>query len=113
VQAYKDTVDNNNVTTLTAVGTNARITDAAWDPSQPRQHVGGIGQIACYAHRDPWTGVFIGDYFGLAVSQSKIYALFVSTHYGSTTVIADEGGPVYYQEAVLALVSRGAFGTGY
>jgi hypothetical protein len=35
--------------------------------------------------------VFIGDYFGLAVSGGNIYALFVSTHYESA-VAADEGG---------------------
>jgi hypothetical protein len=108
LQAYKD-----NGTTLTAVGTNSRITDFAWDPSQPRQHVDGIGQIACYRHNDPCTGVFIGDYFGLAISGANIYSLFISTHYPSTTVNADEGGKVYYQEAVLAKVPRSAFGAGY
>jgi hypothetical protein len=113
IQAYKDSVDNNNVTTFVAQGTNARITRFAWDPSQPRQHVDGIGQIACYRHRDPCDGVFIGDYFGLAVAANNIYALFISTHYGSATVVADEGGPVYYQEAVLALVPRSEFGAGY
>jgi hypothetical protein len=108
VQAYKD-----DGSAVTPVLTNARITDFAWDPSEPRQHVDGIGQIACYRHRDPCDGVFIGDYFGLAVSAGNIYALFISTHYGSTTVAADEGGPVYYQEAILGLVPRTAFGAGY
>jgi hypothetical protein len=107
LQAYKD-----NGTSVTPLGTNARITDFAWDPSQPRQHVDGIGQIACYAHRDPCTGVFIGDYFGLAISAGNIYGLFISTHYPSS-VQADEGGKVYYQEAVLAKVPRSGFGTGY
>jgi hypothetical protein len=36
----------------------------------------------------------------------------VSTHYPSS-VIADEGGPVYYQQQVLATVPRSGFGTGY
>jgi hypothetical protein len=36
----------------------------------------------------------------------------VSTHYPST-VTADEGGPVYYQQQVLAKVSRSAYGAGY
>ncbi len=107
VQAYKD--DGSSVT---PVGTNARMTDYGWDPSQPRQHVDGIGQIACYAHRDPCPGVFIGDYFGLAVSDGNIYGLFVSTHYPST-VNADEGGKVYYQQAILATVPRSGFGAGY
>ncbi|HEU5279743.1 MAG TPA: sialidase family protein [Gaiellaceae bacterium] len=107
LQAYKD-----DGTVVTAVGTNARMTDYAWDPSEPRQHVDGIGQIACYRHRDPCDGVFIGDYFGLAVSGGNIYGLFVSTHYPSA-VRADEGGKVYYQQAILATVPRSGFGSGY
>jgi hypothetical protein len=88
------------------------MTDYAWDPSEPRQHVSEIGQIACYAHRDPCPGVFIGDYFGLAVSGANVYGLFVSTHYPSS-VNADEGGKVYYQQAILATVPRSGFGSGY
>jgi hypothetical protein len=107
VQAYKD--DGSKVA---PIGTNARMTDYAWDPSQPRQHVGGLGQIACYAHRDPCPGVFIGDYFGLAVSGRNIYGFFISTHYPST-VRADEGGKVYYQQAILATIPRSGFGPGY
>jgi hypothetical protein len=36
----------------------------------------------------------------------------VSTHYPSS-VQADDGGPIYYQQQVLATVPRTAFGTGY
>jgi hypothetical protein len=36
----------------------------------------------------------------------------VSTHYPSG-VTADDGGPVYYQQQVLATVPRTAFGSGY
>jgi hypothetical protein len=36
----------------------------------------------------------------------------VSTHYPSG-VTADDGGPVYYQQQVLATVARTAFGAGY
>lgn len=107
VQAYKD-----NGTTVSAVGTNARMTDYAWDPSEPRQHVGGIGQIACSGADDPCSEVFVGDYFGLAISARNIYGFFVSTHYPST-IRADEGGKVYYQQAILAKVPRSGFGTGY
>jgi hypothetical protein len=55
---------------------------------------------------------FIGDYFALAVSNANVYALMVSTHYPSS-VTADEGGPVYYQQQVLARVPRAGFGAGY
>ena len=78
----------------------------------PAQKVGGIGQIACAGHEDPCPadgGAFIGDYFGLAISEKNVYALFVSTHYPST-VTADGGGPVYYQQQVLSTVDRSAIG---
>ena len=44
--------------------------------------------------------------------RSNIYALMVSTHYPSN-VTADEGGPIYYQQQVLATVPRIGFGAGY
>ena len=108
LQAYKDAGSG-----AVPVGGNVRITNYTWDPMNPDQHVDGIGQMACAAHRDPCTtNAFIGDYFGLAISQGNIYALFVSTHYPSS-VPADEGGPVYYQQQVLATVPRSAFGSTY
>src|SRR2546427_1855857 len=108
LQAYKDSGSG-----AVPVLANTRITKYTWDPMNPAQHVDGIGQMACASHRDPCTvRAFIGDYFGLAISAGNIYALFVSTHYASN-VTADEGGPVYYQQQILAKVSRAAYGTGY
>ena len=108
LQAYKDSGAG-----AQPVLANTRITKYTWDPMNPAQHVDGIGQMACASHRDPCTErAFIGDYFGLAISGGNIYALFVSTHYASN-VTADEGGPVYYQQQVLAKVSRSVYGTGY
>ena len=66
-------------------------------------------QRYCRSHNDPCRLSFIGDYFGLAVSRGNVYVLSVSTHYPST-VIADEGGPVYYQQQVLSTLSRTALG---
>jgi hypothetical protein len=85
-----------------------------WDPDQPQQIVGGINQYACAGHMDPCPlgRGFIGDYFGLAISGANIYTLGVSTHYAST-VTADEGGPVYYQQQVLATVPRVGISSGY
>jgi hypothetical protein len=108
LQAFKDTGGG-----AVPVGGNVRITKFTWDPEQPRQKIGGIDQYACAGHRDPCpvgTG-FIGDYFGLAISEKNIYSLFVSTHYPST-VRADDGGPVYYQQQVLATVRRSVLGLG-
>ena len=108
LQAYKDTGAG-----AQPVLANTRFTSYTWDPMNPGQHVDGIGQMACASHRDPCTErAFIGDYFGLAISGGSIYGLFVSTHYPST-VTADEGGPVYYQQQVLAKVARSAYGAGY
>jgi hypothetical protein len=103
LQAYKDSGHG-----AVPVGHNTRITDFSWDPQQPGQTVGGLSQLPC-ADANCAVG-FIGDYFGLAVSDHNIYALFVSTHYPSD-VTADGGGPVYYQQQVLATVPRSDFGT--
>jgi hypothetical protein len=106
LQPYKETTQQ---TYSSKVGNNVRITQYAWDPNNPAQHIGGLGQMACASHSDPCTTAFIGDYFGLALSENNVYGYFVSTHYPSS-VRADEGGPVYYQKQVLATVSRLAFG---
>jgi hypothetical protein len=109
LQAYKDSGSG-----AVPVGANVRISKYTWDPEQPGQHLGGLSQYPCAGARDPCPNGrgFIGDYFGLAISSGNIYGLFVSTHYPST-VTADEGGPVYYQQQVLATVPRSDFGAGY
>ncbi|HEY8201067.1 MAG TPA: hypothetical protein VII47_06915, partial [Actinomycetota bacterium] len=109
LQAYKDSGGG-----AVPVGANVRISQFTWDPEQPGQHLGGLSQYPCAGARDPCPngGGFIGDYFALAISAANIYALMVSTHYPSN-VTADEGGPVYYQQQVLATVPRSGFGSGY
>jgi hypothetical protein len=109
LQAYKDSGAG-----AVPVGANARISQFTWDPEQPGQHLGGLSQYPCAGARDPCpTGSgFIGDYFGLAISAQSIYALMVSTHYPSD-VTADEGGPIYYQQQVLATVPRATIGASY
>jgi hypothetical protein len=104
LQPYKDTGTSAGAV---PAGPNVRMTNFSWDPQQPGQTVGGLSQLPC-ADANCAVG-FIGDYFGLAVSAGNIYALFVSTHYPSD-VTADGGGPVYYQQQVLATVSRAALG---
>jgi hypothetical protein len=104
VQAYRDSGQG-----AEPVGANVRASAFTWDPQNPAQHVGGLGQMACASHDDPCSLSFIGDYFGLAVSAGNVYVLSVSTHYPSS-VTADEGGPVYYQQQVLSTLSRAAMG---
>jgi hypothetical protein len=94
------------------IGSNVRVSTFTWDPDQPQQKVDGLTQYACAGHSDPCpTGRgFIGDYFGLAISNGNVYTLAVSTHYPGPIVTADGGGPVYYQEQVLGTVTRSALG---
>jgi hypothetical protein len=109
LQAYKDKGSG-----AVPVGPNARISDFTWDPEQPGQHLGGLSQYPCAGATDPCANGsgFIGDYFALAISEGNIYSLMVSTHYASSAV-ADEGGPIYYQQQVLATVPRSEFGSTY
>jgi hypothetical protein len=109
LQAYKDSGAGAG-----PVGANVRMSKFTWDPEQPGQHLGGLSQYPCAGARDPCPrgSGFIGDYFALAISDHNIYGLFVSTHYPSD-VTADEDGPIYYQQQVLATVPRTDFGSGY
>ena len=106
VQAYRDTGAG-----ATASGGNVRASQFTFDPEQPGQKVGGISQYPCAGHSDPCGAGrgFLGDYFGLAISGANVYTLAVSTHYPSS-VTADGGGPVYYQQQVLGTIPRAALG---
>jgi hypothetical protein len=105
VQAFRDAGAG-----AVKVGGNVRITQFTWDPEQPLQTIDGLDQIACASHHNPClVRSFIGDYFGLAISQGNVYALFVSTHYPSS-VVGDGGATVYYQQQILATVPRAGLG---
>lgn len=88
---------------------NVRVSSRTWDPEQPAQHRDGIGQLACEDPEDPCGEIFIGDYFGLAVTRHRVQILSTSTAYPSD-VQADEGGPIFYQQQVLASLPRGPLG---
>jgi hypothetical protein len=92
------------------VGGNVRASQFTWDPEQPDQTIDGIDQMACAAHTNPCgQRAFIGDYFGLAISNNNVYSLAVSTHYPSGTT-GDGGAQIYYQQQVLETLSRAALG---
>ena len=109
LQAYSDT---GTETGAVPVGTNVNLSEFAWDPEQPLQTLGGLPQYPCAGHANPCPAGrgFIGDYFGLAISGTNVYALSVSTHYPASGVLADDSGPIYYQQQVLATISRSALG---
>jgi hypothetical protein len=109
VQPYKDSGAG-----AVPVGSNVRVSQFTWDPEQPGQTIDGLDQMACASHENPCVRrSFIGDYFGLAISNANIYTLSVSTHYAAAGVVADGGGPVYYQQQILGTVPRSTFGAGY
>ncbi len=88
-----------------SLGSNRRISRQPWDPEQPAQQRGGLGQLACDAADNPCTDIFIGDYFGLVVTPTRISALSVTTAH-SSSVRGDAGDSIYYQQQVLASVAR-------
>ena len=105
LQAYKDSGSG-----AVPVGANSRISQFTWDPMNPAQHVTGSGRWPVPAPYDPCTRLPSSATTSAWQSPStKVYSLFVSTHYPSG-VTADEGGPVYYQQQVLETVSRAALG---
>jgi hypothetical protein len=105
LQAYRDT---GGAAGAQPVGPNVNISSYSWDPDQPGQKIDGLSQYPCAGHADPCpTGRgFIGDYFGLAISNTNIYTLSVTTHFPQNT----SGTDVFYQQQVLATVPRSAFG---
>ncbi len=111
VQPYKDSGGG-----AVAVGPNVRASQFTWDPEMPDEtleSLDGIDQIACASHENPCVRrSFIGDYFGLAISDANIYTLSVSTHYPSS-VKADNGTRIHYQQQILGTIPRADFGTGY
>ena len=105
VQPYKDTGAG-----AVEVGANVRASTFTWDPEQPGQTIDGLDQMACANHSNPCTTrAFIGDYFGLAVSDANVYTFSVSTHYPSA-VRGDGGTRVYYQQQVLGTIARADLG---
>jgi hypothetical protein len=105
VQAYKDSGAG-----AVAIGPNVRASNFTWDPEQPGQTIDGIDQIACASHENPCVKrAFIGDYFGLAISDNNVYTLSVSTHYPSG-IKGDGGAQVYYQQQILGTIARSALG---
>ena len=69
LQAYKDCGRGRRRRS----GRNVRMSQFTWDPEQPGQQLGGLSQYPCAGAQDPCpTGRgFIGDYFGLAISDRQ------------------------------------------
>jgi hypothetical protein len=76
-----------------------------WDPYQPGQTRGGLDQRACEDPTATCKDIFLGDYFSMQVSATRIYVLSASTHPPSR-VRGDHGRVIHYQQQLLTTVDR-------
>jgi hypothetical protein len=104
LQPYRDVRGS-----LRATRRNLLASRHLWDPYQPAQTRGGIPQVPCEDPTATCDNIFLGDYFSMQVSRSRVYALSVST-YPPSRVRADDGQPIHYQQQVLTTVRRHALG---
>jgi len=88
---------------------NLSISRHLWDPYQPAATRRGVSQLPCEEAMPSCDNIFLGDYFSLQISASRVYVLSASTHPRSG-VRDDEGRPLHYQQQVLTTVRRGALG---
>jgi hypothetical protein len=82
-----------------------------WDPYQPAGTRRGIRQLPCEDAMPSCDDIFLGDYFSMQVSRSRVYLLSASTHPRSS-VRDDEGRPLHYQQQLLTTVRRSVLGLG-
>jgi hypothetical protein len=90
---------------------NVLVSRHLWDPYQPDRNRRGVNQLPCedpMAHCDD---IFLGDYFSMQVSISRVYVLSASTHPRSR-VLDDAGRPLHYQQQLLTVVRRHALRLG-
>jgi hypothetical protein len=104
LQPYRDVAGS-----LWATRRNVLASRHLWDPYQPGQTRGGIRQVACEDPTATCENVFLGDYFSMQVSGSRVYALSAST-YPPSRVRGDDGRPIHYQQQILSTVWRRALG---
>jgi hypothetical protein len=94
---------------LRATRPNVLASRHLWDPYQPAQTRGGIPQVPCEDPSATCDDIFLGDYFSMQVSASRVSVLSAST-YPASRVRGDDGTPIHYQQQVLTTVSRRALG---
>jgi hypothetical protein len=104
LQAYHDSYGH-----LVRTTRNVLVSRHLWDPYQPGQTRGGLPQRACEDASATCDDIFLGDYFSMQVSRSRVYLLSASTHPRSR-VRGDNGRRLHYQQQVLTTVRRSALG---
>jgi hypothetical protein len=88
---------------------NLLVSRHLWDPYQPSATRGGVSQLPCEDATAHCDDVFLGDYFSMQVSRSRVYVLSASTHPPSS-VRDDDGHRLHYQQQLLTTVDRDALG---
>jgi photosystem II stability/assembly factor-like uncharacterized protein len=80
-----------------------------WDPYQPAGTRRGVSQLPCESAMAQCDDIFLGDYFSMQISRSRVYVLSASTHPRSG-VRGDHGHWLHYQQQVLTTIRRGPLG---
>jgi hypothetical protein len=88
---------------------NLLISRHLWDPYQPAATRRGVSQLPCESAMPSCDDIFLGDYFSMQVSRSRVHILSASTHPASP-VRDDAGRRLHYQQQVLTTVGRGVLG---
>jgi hypothetical protein len=104
LQAYRDGHGH-----LVRTTRNLLVSRHLWDPYQPGQTRGGLPQRACEDPTATCDDIFVGDYFSMQVSRSRVYLLSTSTHPRSR-VRGDDGRWLHYQQQLLTTVQRPRLG---
>ena len=90
---------------LVRTSRNVLVSRHLWDPYQPGRTRGGLPQRACEDPTFTCEDIFVGDYFSMQVSRTRIYLLTTSTHPRSR-VRGDDGRRLHYQQQLLTTVKR-------
>lgn len=96
---------------LTATRGNLLVSRRLWDPYQPSATRGGISQLPCEDAMPRCEDIFLGDYFSMQISGTRVFVLSASTHPASG-LLDDAGRPLHYQQQLLTTVPRGVLGLG-
>jgi hypothetical protein len=96
---------------LTPTRGNLLVSRHLWDPYQPGGTRRGVSQLPCESAMPRCDDIFLGDYFSLQISRTRVSVLSASTSPRSG-VRDDLGRPLHYQQQVLTTIRRRAVGLG-
>jgi hypothetical protein len=90
---------------------NVLVSRHLWDPYQPGGTRNGVSQLPCEDPMPQCDDIFLGDYFSMQISKSRVSVLSASTHPRSG-LSDDTGRPLHYQQQLLTVIGRKALRLG-